>query len=137
MGASGDIDERMSVLGPTAVKRWKVAILSLADLGARELPGLAVFTQETPLLETLHLTYDADTSNMPDRLDVEFSPQLLFFDANTNTLIRRYSDTRRLHPLTARNLSLEDAIEHESELLEPLRSRADLVVDTEVALARR
>lgn len=65
-----------------------------------------------------------------DRLDAEFTPQLLFFDANTNTLIRRYSDTRRLHPLTVRNLSLEDAILHESELLEPLRSRADLVIDT-------
>lgn len=65
-----------------------------------------------------------------DRLDAEFAPQLLFFDANTNTLIRRYSDTRRLHPLTVRNLSLEDAILHESELLEPLRSRADLVIDT-------
>jgi UPF0042 nucleotide-binding protein len=45
-------------------------------------------------------------------------------------LIRRYSDTRRLHPLSSKNLSLESAIDEESDLLEPLRSRADLIVDT-------
>ncbi len=59
-----------------------------------------------------------------------FSPQLLFLDADRNTLIRRYSDTRRLHPLSSKNLSLESAIDEESDLLEPLRSRADLIVDT-------
>ncbi|STU96587.1 P-loop-containing kinase [Klebsiella pneumoniae] len=59
-----------------------------------------------------------------------FSPQLLFLDADRNTLIRRYSDTRRLHPLSSKNLSLESAIDEESDLLEPLLSRADLIVDT-------
>lgn len=63
-------------------------------------------------------------------LPAEFSPQLLFLDADRNTLIRRYSDTRRLHPLSSKNLSLESAIDEESDLLEPLRSRADLIVDT-------
>lgn len=42
-----------------------------------------------------------------------FSPQLLFLDADRNTLIRRYSDTRRLHPLSSKNLSLESAIDEE------------------------
>ncbi|MEL6091232.1 RNase adapter RapZ [Plesiomonas shigelloides] len=59
-----------------------------------------------------------------------FVPQLLFLDADRNTLIRRYSDTRRLHPLSSQSLSLESAIDTENELLEPLRSRADLVIDT-------
>ncbi len=45
-------------------------------------------------------------SNLPDA----FSPQLLFLDADRNTLIRRYSDTRRLHPLSSKNLSLESAM---------------------------
>ncbi len=35
-----------------------------------------------------------------------------------------------LHPLSSKNLSLESAIDKESDLLEPLRSRADLIVDT-------
>ena len=70
--------------------------------------------------------FEQAMSNLPDA----FSPQLLFLDADRNTLIRRYSDTRRLHPLSSKNLSLESAIDKESELLEPLRSRADLIVDT-------
>lgn len=81
-----------------------------------------------------------DVRNMPEspevletaveNLPAQFSLQLLFLDANRNTLIRRYSDTRRLHPLSNQNLSLESAIDAESILLEPLRSRADLVIDT-------
>ncbi|CDW59051.1 PTS-HPr and ATP bind 2 domain containing protein [Trichuris trichiura] len=70
--------------------------------------------------------FEQAMSNLPDA----FSPQLLFLDADRNTLIRRYSDTRRLHPLSSKNLSLESAIDKESDLLEPLRSRADLIVDT-------
>ncbi|VFS09366.1 glmZ(sRNA)-inactivating NTPase [Enterobacter cancerogenus] len=35
-----------------------------------------------------------------------------------------------MHPLSSKNLSLESAIDQESDLLEPLRSRADLIVDT-------
>ena len=35
-----------------------------------------------------------------------------------------------MHPLSSKNLSLESAIDEESDLLEPLRSRADLIVDT-------
>ncbi|MCF6551204.1 RNase adapter RapZ, partial [Escherichia coli] len=81
-----------------------------------------------------------DVRNMPEspeifehameQLPPSFSPQLLFLDADRNTLIRRYSDTRRLHPLSSKNLSLESAIDEESDLLEPLRSRADLIIDT-------
>ena len=81
-----------------------------------------------------------DVRNMPESPEVfeyamtqlpdSFSPQLLFLDADRNTLIRRYSDTRRLHPLSSKNLSLESAIDEESDLLEPLRSRADLIIDT-------
>lgn len=47
--------------------------------------------------------FEQAMSNLPDA----FSPQLLFLDADRNTLIRRYSDTRRLHPLSSKNLSLK------------------------------
>ncbi len=70
--------------------------------------------------------FEQAMSNLPDA----FSPQRPFLDADRNTLIRRYSDTRRLHPLSSKNLSLESAIDKESHLLEPLRSPADLIVDT-------
>ncbi len=81
-----------------------------------------------------------DVRNMPESSEVfektlaqipdNCSPQLLFLDADRNTLVRRYSDTRRLHPLSHKNLSLESAIDAESHLLELLRSRADLLIDT-------
>ena len=55
----------------------------------------------------------------------------LFIDADDAILIKRYSETRRIHPLTKLgNFSLEQAIEHESSLLAPLSSYTDLRIDT-------
>ena len=48
----------------------------------------------------------------------------------TDVLVRRYEDTRRRHPLGADGVSLAEAIERERELLQPLKGRADVVVDT-------
>ena len=56
--------------------------------------------------------------------------RILFLDAPTDVLIRRYEDTRRRHPLLDVRDSLSDAIEHERDLLEPLKALADVVVDT-------
>ena len=55
----------------------------------------------------------------------------LFIDADDAILIKRYSETRRTHPLTKLgNFSLEQAIKHESSLLAPLSSYTDLRIDT-------
>jgi len=58
----------------------------------------------------------------------------VFLDATTETLVRRFSETRRLHPLSLKQANdqhraLTDAIEHERELLAELREQA-LVLDT-------
>lgn len=58
------------------------------------------------------------------------TPQLIFIEAKPEVLVRRYATTRRPHPLETRNLGLEQAIEEERLLLEPIRSKADLVIDT-------
>ena len=60
--------------------------------------------------------------------------QSLFLDANTDTLVRRFSETRRLHPLsrndtTDQHRALIDAIELERDLLSELREQAH-VIDT-------
>ncbi len=52
---------------------------------------------------------------------------LAYIDARTETLIRRFSETRRRHPLGE---TLVAAIEHEQEMLRGLRDRADVLVDT-------
>jgi UPF0042 nucleotide-binding protein len=55
---------------------------------------------------------------------------LVFLEADESTLIKRFSETRRKHPLTARNVSLGEAIKRERALLAPLRDIADFCVDT-------
>jgi UPF0042 nucleotide-binding protein len=55
--------------------------------------------------------------------------QVLFLEANEQTLVTRYKETRRRHPL-APDGSVAAGVAEERTLLEPLRSRADLVIDT-------
>ena len=59
-----------------------------------------------------------------------FDHKLVFFDTRDEVLIKRYSDTRRKHPLSHGGLALADAIELERERLRPLQAIADLVMDT-------
>jgi len=56
--------------------------------------------------------------------------QLIFFDATPIALSKRFNETRRRHPLSKDGLSLGDAIATERQLLEPLASTADLIIDT-------
>ena len=58
------------------------------------------------------------------------SCEVLFLDAGEATLLRRYNATRRRHPLTDRNQSLQQAIRTERTLLEPIANLADLRIDT-------
>ena len=56
--------------------------------------------------------------------------RILFMDASDETIIKRYKETRRAHPLAEEADSLEGAIELERKMLAPLRDRADKIVDT-------
>ena len=55
---------------------------------------------------------------------------MLYLDADDNALIKRFSETRRKHPLSSETLPLADAIHRERDLLEPLASAASLVLDS-------
>lgn len=65
-------------------------------------------------------------SALPKSVDVD----LFFLDADDEVLIKRFSETRRLHPLSHKNLSLSEAIKKENLFLMPLRERADKVINT-------
>jgi len=54
---------------------------------------------------------------------------VLFLDCDDEVLIRRYEETRRRHPL-AQDRPISDGIRHERTLMEPLRERATIVLDT-------
>jgi UPF0042 nucleotide-binding protein len=56
--------------------------------------------------------------------------KILFLQADDATLLKRFSETRRKHPLSDRNTPLADAIERERQLLAPIAASADLFIDT-------
>ncbi|HKQ81987.1 MAG TPA: RNase adapter RapZ [Steroidobacteraceae bacterium] len=55
---------------------------------------------------------------------------VIFLRADEDALLKRYSETRRRHPLSRDGLSLAEAIQQERILLEPIIDSADLIIDT-------
>lgn len=88
-----------------------------------------------------HAAIGIDARNLPNELH-RFSyilgqlknkgvvVEIIFLDAEDNILLKRFSETRRKHPLTEDEIPLIEAIQKERELLEPIASRADLYIDT-------
>lgn len=62
--------------------------------------------------------------------DKNINLEVIFLQAELKTLIKRFSDTRRKHPLTTKGLPLYEAIEVERSLLSDVASEADLFIDT-------
>ncbi|RTE86355.1 MULTISPECIES: RNase adapter RapZ [Gammaproteobacteria] len=63
---------------------------------------------------------------LPGKIEAEF----LFIDSSDEVLLRRYGETRRMHPLSKQESSLPDAIALEHKLLEPLVSRTTWHIDS-------
>ena len=84
------------------------------------------------------LVYDVRTANSPTELFAVLDSlkhsssvcSLLFLEASPETIIKRYKETRRRHPLMKQTASLEAAVLAECELMKPLRQRADYIIDT-------
>jgi UPF0042 nucleotide-binding protein len=74
--------------------------------------------------------YFADLLQVLDDLEAEgLRPMVLFLEADEETLLDRYKETRRRHPLAPEGRIVE-GIRAERELLAPLRERADKVIET-------
>jgi UPF0042 nucleotide-binding protein len=74
--------------------------------------------------------YFDDLLHVLDDLDVDgLAPKVLYLEADEQTLVDRYKETRRRHPL-APDGQLVEGIRAERKLLAPLRERADMVMDT-------
>ena len=65
-------------------------------------------------------------AEIPDEVDTN----IIYLDANNSTLIKRFSETRRKHPLSNEHMSLKEAIETESLLLDSISAMADLSIDS-------
>jgi RNase adapter protein RapZ len=73
--------------------------------------------------------FEALTAVVDDLRALGIEHRVLFLEAVEQTLSTRYKETRRRHPLAPHG-SITEGIAAERALLEPLRSRADLVIDT-------
>ena len=84
------------------------------------------------------LVYDVRTaSSFTELFDVldklramEGACRMLFLEAAPEVIIKRYKETRRRHPLADQTDSLAEAVHRERELMQPVRERADYVIDT-------
>ena len=56
--------------------------------------------------------------------------RILYMDADVRTLVRRYKESRRPHPLAGRGVSVEEAVKKEEELLAPIKARADYILNS-------
>ena len=126
-----------------------VALRTLEDLGyycVDNLPAalMPAFVQAISQGgATLHhkLAVGVDVRNRAENLNrlpailaelaqAEIAYRIVFLDTRDDVLIKRYSETRRRHPLSAEGLGLAEAIATERRLLRPMVSIADRVVDT-------
>ena len=108
------------------------------NLPASLLPSLVKHSQIT---ETQRYAVSIDARNTNEDLvqlpklllDSSFSEldyQIIFLDATDDTLIKRFSETRRKHPLSNQQTDLKEAIHKEGGLLKPILDVADIVIDT-------
>ncbi len=98
---------------------------SLCERAQMDRPvALGVDSRSGPLFDADAIRSAIDAHR--DKHDVA----ILFLEAMTDTLIDRYKETRRDHPLLCEGMTLEQAIAGEREMLQPLRERADYVLST-------
>lgn len=75
-----------------------------------------------------------DLASFPDMvgsIDSEsVHTQIVYLDSASPSLVKRFSETRRKHPLSNHNRDLREALEFERELLDPISNMADLSIDT-------
>lgn len=106
-------------------------ILDFAQQGENQLSRVAV------VMDVRGLRSVEETRRALDALDEKkMLYDILFLDANDNTIRRRYKETRRVHPMTiTEGISITEAIAKEREILQPLRERAKYVIDTSMLSA--
>ena len=69
-------------------------------------------------------------STIDELRKLECTVRILYMDADLPTLIRRYKESRRPHPLAEKGMSTEEAVRREEEMLAPIRRKADFVVNS-------
>ena len=139
---------RLVVLSGLSGSGKSVALNALEDAGHYCIDNIPIALLQSFVDETLpqqdpafsHVALCADARNAADipRLPslvqemrkAGIACEVIFLQADEDVLLSRFSETRRKHPLTTDQISLTEALEQESRLLEPIVDIADLLVDT-------
>ena len=81
------------------------------------------------VVDTRSIGFDTHIDDLVARVDGDPNARILFLDASDEALVSRFNNVRRSHPLQSGG-GLIDGIERERRILEGIRGRADVVVDT-------
>jgi len=123
-----------------------IALHSLEDMGVYCIDNLPVGLMSSLIEQTKQLSLicecvavgiDARTIALKDvsvlletLKNTDIACEVVFIEADDSVLIKRFSETRRKHPLTSLDMPLSEAIERERNLLEPLARWANIRIDT-------
>lgn len=141
---------RLAIISGQSGSGKSVALHTLEDEGyycidnlpCALLPNLIdeVYQSEEEHYKRLAVSIDARSesssiSDFPQMLEElrkkeSLTVEVLFLETNHNTLIKRFSETRRKHPLSTASTSLDIAIERENDVLTTIKSEANLKIDT-------
>jgi len=126
-----------------------IALHTLEDIGyycTDNLPvglldAFALEFSQSHLAQVKKVAVGIDARNNPDQISRfpaviancrsrGINCKIIFLQADDQALLKRFSETRRKHPLTGPSISLADAIREERSLLAPISANADLFIDT-------
>ena len=99
------------------------ASLCLATKGRYEKVALVTDVRSSMTFDSLFQSLDK-----LDEMHLEYA--IFFIEASTEVIIKRFKETRRLHPLMRDGTPFLQAVERERQLLEPVRTRASAIIDT-------
>ena len=108
----------------------RFAALCLATHGRYERVALVMDARSVDSYEELDRALD-------ELKDLDCQVRILYLEADTATLLRRYKESRRPHPLGQPGQPIRKAVEAEMEFLAPLRERADFIIQTDSAPLNR
>ncbi len=104
--------------------------MMLPDFIERAREGLKESTDVAVVIDVRNRGFLADFRVTLDQLEASgCEVEILFFEAADETLLRRYSETRRSHPLAA-DETVQAGIDRERELMHPLRDEATRIIDS-------
>ena len=137
------------VISGTSGSGKSVALNALEDLGfycIDNLPAVLLthiasnmFDEEQPNIEHDYaVSIDSRNQNFLQNVDTQLgildsmqvNYKIIFLDANDDILIKRFSETRRKHPLSNKQVSLVEAIELERKILSPIEERSSTKINT-------